>query len=257
MIKLQDYTPEVYYKESRDFQLIGRLYDLILNYSKTNAGMLYYLPLSQNSDDQFIELLAYTLGFKQKHSYTAKHLRAICSVFSEILRNKGSIKSVLLACGAIMHSEGIDKDIDYELSDNNTALRLYLPPELNDTTLLSDLMDYILPAGMACNIVKLVIANRDATTKIGTADSFKLFGKGDYEPKSHTGDGSKYMYDSNVMSILPRYIESADTDRESGIIKASDTTKPLAEDTLGVFANSSIYKPQSGQDESSDEEDDD
>ena len=87
MIKLQDYTPDVYYNESRDFQFIGRLYDIVLNYVKTNADLLYDLPLSDNSDSQFIELLAFTLGFQPKHKYTAKHLRAICSVFSDILRN--------------------------------------------------------------------------------------------------------------------------------------------------------------------------
>ena len=57
MIKLQDYTPEVYYRESRDFQFIGRLYDLVLNYVKTNADLIYSLPLSDNSDNQFIQPL--------------------------------------------------------------------------------------------------------------------------------------------------------------------------------------------------------
>ena len=61
MIKLQDYTPEVYYRESRDFQFIGRLYDLVLNYVKTNADLIYSLPLSDNSDNQFIDLMAMTL----------------------------------------------------------------------------------------------------------------------------------------------------------------------------------------------------
>ena len=45
MIKLQNYTPEIYYKESRDFQFIGRLYDLVLNSIKTEVDLLYYLPL--------------------------------------------------------------------------------------------------------------------------------------------------------------------------------------------------------------------
>ena len=67
MIKLQDYTPEVYYRESRDFQFIGRLYDLVLNYVKTNADLIYSLPLSDNSDNQFIDLMAMTLGFHAKH----------------------------------------------------------------------------------------------------------------------------------------------------------------------------------------------
>ena len=77
MIKLQDYTPEVYYKSSRDFQFIGRLYDLVLNYVKTNADSIYYNPLSDNSNQGMTELLALTLGFRSKYHYTTKQLRAI------------------------------------------------------------------------------------------------------------------------------------------------------------------------------------
>ena len=40
MIKLQELTPSVYYEQSRDFQFIGRLYDIVLNYIKTNADNL-------------------------------------------------------------------------------------------------------------------------------------------------------------------------------------------------------------------------
>ena len=29
MIKTQELTPEVYYKKSRDFQILGRIYDII------------------------------------------------------------------------------------------------------------------------------------------------------------------------------------------------------------------------------------
>ena len=43
MIKLQDYTPDIYYSESRDFQFIGRLFDLVLNYVKTNVDIGAYL----------------------------------------------------------------------------------------------------------------------------------------------------------------------------------------------------------------------
>ena len=41
MIRLQDMTPSVYYDQSRDFQFIGRLFDVVLNSVKTNADMVY------------------------------------------------------------------------------------------------------------------------------------------------------------------------------------------------------------------------
>jgi hypothetical protein len=54
MIKLQNYTPEIYYKESRDFQFIGRLFDLVLNAVKTDADLLYHIPLSTDSDEKLL-----------------------------------------------------------------------------------------------------------------------------------------------------------------------------------------------------------
>jgi hypothetical protein len=171
MIRLQDYTPDVYYNESRDFQFIGRLYDLLFNYAKTNADLLESLPLSDNSDDQFVELLAYTLGFKPKHKYTSKHLRAICSCLSEIYRNKGTIKAIRLACNAIFNAEGINEELTYELKENSTHLILYLPTKLYDTTLLNDLFDYILPAGLICNTIRLAHLDKDAYTNIAINDN--------------------------------------------------------------------------------------
>ena len=236
MIKLQNYTPDVYYRESRDFQFIGRLYDLILNYSKTNADLLYSLPLSDNSDDKFIELLALTLGFKVRHKYTAKHLRAICSCFSEILRNKGTIKAVLIACGAIFNSEGIDSDVNYELDEKNShSLTVFLPPELKDTTLLIDLCDYILPAGMSCNFVHLVVINTSGVTQVWTQDTFKLYARG-------TEERYAYEYNNDKWSRLIKLSNTEGTDTSNNIVNTGDAIRALIEDRQGIFMNNSIIK---------------
>lgn len=238
MIKLQDYTPDVYYSESRDFQFIGRLFDLVLNYSKTNADILYNLPLSKNSDDQFVELLALTLGFKAKHNYTAKHLKAVCSVFSEIIKNKGTIKAIKIACQAIFHSEGITRPFEYEIDNENHILTIYIPPELQDTTLLLDLCDYVLPAGLSCNMVKLVLINKPAYTPVAVRDVFRLLLK----DGSITRDPANKNYEySNVKlaTIQKYYSDNAtghETNLDAGIINTGDAIKALAGDLPGLFA---------------------
>ena len=173
MIKLQNLTPEVYYKESRDFQLLGRLFDLVLNAVKTDTDLLYNLPLSTNSDEKLLELLALTLGFKPKHQYNAKNLKAVCSVFSEILRNKGSIKAIKIACEALFNSMDISQQLDYDFTKgkDNTELNLYIAKDFGDITLLNDLLSYILPAGMSCNIIREFHVLTDSNTNIGISDS--------------------------------------------------------------------------------------
>ena len=170
MIKLQDYTPEVYYKSSRDFQFIGRLYDLVLNYVKTNADSIYYNPLSDNSNQGMTELLALTLGFRSKYHYTTKQLRAICSIFSYALKNKGNVRSILAVCNALLRAEGISQDARYELYDNNTSINIIVSQDFPDVMILSDVLSYLLPAGMNYTITKELTLSGDASTNLGTTD---------------------------------------------------------------------------------------
>lgn len=227
MIKLQDYTPEIYYKESRDFQFIGRLFDLVLNATKTNADLLQYLPLNANSDDQLTELLALTLGFKPRHQYNARQLKAICSVFVEILRNKGSIKALKIACEALFNSMDINQAFDYNFTEgkDNTELNLYISSEFEDITILNDLLTYVLPAGMSCNIIKELHISAESNTNIGIKNS-----------------ASWGTVDLNTYSQIPR-LSTTTTNPSANTVKTSDAIKAIINNTTPGFSiNSEIVK---------------
>ena len=173
MIKLQELTPSVYYEQSRDFQFIGRLYDIVLNYIKTNADNLYTLPIGKNMDEKLLNLLAFTLGFQSKHHYNSKQLLAICSVLPLILKHKGSLNAILIAVNSILYAEGINQALDYEFKNNN--LVLYLSPDLSDLTLLKDIMVYILPAGIGCDMIKEIQSVNKIETILTTKDEVKVY----------------------------------------------------------------------------------
>ena len=173
MIKLQDLTPSIYYEQSRDFQFIGRLYDIVLNYVKTNADNLYTLPIGKNMDEKLLNLLAFTLGFQSKHHYNSKQLLAICSVLPLILKHKGSLNAILIAVNSILYAEGINQALDYEFKDNN--LVLYLSPDLSDLTLLKDIMIYILPAGIGCDMIKEIQSVNKIETILTTKDEVTVY----------------------------------------------------------------------------------
>lgn len=173
MIKLQELTPSVYYEQSRDFQFIGRLYDIVLNYIKTNADNLYTLPIGKNMNEKLLNLLAFTLGFQSKHHYNSKQLLAICSVLPLILKHKGSLNAILIAVNSILYAEGINQALDYEFKDNN--LVLYLSPDLSDLTLLKDIMVYILPAGIGCDMIKEIQSVNKIKTILTTKDEVKVY----------------------------------------------------------------------------------
>ena len=173
MIKLQELTPSVYYEQSRDFQFIGRLYDIVLNYVKTNADNLYTLPIGKNMDEKLLNLLAFTLGFQSKHQYNSKQLLAICSVLPLILKHKGSLNAILIAVNSILYAEGINQALDYEFKNNN--LVLYLSPDLSDLTLLKDIMIYILPAGIGCDMIKEIQSVNKIETVLTTKDEVTVY----------------------------------------------------------------------------------
>ena len=175
MIKLQDLTPAVYYEQSRDFQFIGRLYDLVLNYIKTNAANLYNLPVGKNMDEQLLNLLALTLGFKPTKNYNSKQLRAICSVLPTILRHKGSIQALVLATNALLAAEGVRQPLDYTMHPKE-GITLYVAQELDDLNLFTDLLDYLLPAGLSCNIVKESQLVKEVRTTLGFNDHVTING---------------------------------------------------------------------------------
>lgn len=174
MIKLQDLTPEIYTKQSRDFQFIIALYDIILNHVKTNAANLYQLPIGKNMNEQLLNLLSLTLGFKATKNYNSKQLLAICSVLPEVLKNKGSINALIISTNALLAAEGINQALDYSIEPKK-SITLYLSQQLTDLNLLKDLLDYILPAGISCSLVKESQMLTKVETKIGVSDSVHIY----------------------------------------------------------------------------------
>lgn len=154
MIKTQSLVPTVYYRESRDFQLFGRLYDIIFNYAKTNVDLMTNFPINKNTDSKLLELLSRTLGFEAKANYHNKDLNAICSVFIQLMKEKGSLKSIERLLRTILNAEGIDEKFSIKqkaaTAETSITLDIYIPDIITNSeiALLENILDYILPAGV-------------------------------------------------------------------------------------------------------------
>ena len=147
MIKTKNLVPEVYYNQSRDFQLLGRAFDVALNYAKMNADIMQGLPLSDNSDDSMISLTASSLGFETKHQYNARDLKNICAVFRDLIKDKGTKSAIERAVKTLMNAQNIGGEPFVDIDNVHYTLDIYVPYGIQDLILLEDLFDYILPAG--------------------------------------------------------------------------------------------------------------
>lgn len=228
MIKTKNLTPENYYKQSRDFQLIGRIFDFVLNYLKTNIDTVSNNPFSEDFDLELTKILATSLGFKQSHEYNNKQLKALCSTFIYLLRNKGNIKSIENLLNLLANTENnADKfivDINTEVDPYN--LLIYIPLDVKDTTLFEDVLKYILPAGMSYTIIsQLLLDIEPITTKFTLKE----------------GDVTNFISNSIVKAgIVKNVSHSAKT---AQILRADYADLPLQSDTeTGRLDNMTIVR---------------
>ena len=159
MIDTLKITPSIYSKESRDYQLIGRLYNAVFNYAKMSIDGMNNFPLSKDSDKRFLDLVAKTIGFESKHSYNTENLYALCSSFKKIVSHKGTKKAIEELLSVLLNSQNINKLFKVDVYTNkNTgkfkpySIVIYVPTELKDIIMLEDMMSYILPAGFVYEI---------------------------------------------------------------------------------------------------------
>jgi hypothetical protein len=127
----------------------------VLNSVKHNVDDLYDLPITK-ADPRLTELLAMTLGFKVKRKYDQEQLAALVSILPSLLKYKGTEYAIILAIEALIKSSGVLGDFDAGNEQffkiTNSHIDITLPKELIDITLFTDLLPYILPAGMTYRI---------------------------------------------------------------------------------------------------------
>lgn len=237
MIKTENLTPEIYYQMSRDFQLLGRLYDVVLNSTKTDVDLLYNLPIGINSNLDNLDLLAMTLGFVPKHKYNAKHLKAVCSVLPLIMRNKGSLQSIIILVNTILHVEGIKETVECfektHLDDNNKTVKdhsvvIAVPDKLQDLSLIYDLLDYLLPAGISYELMLVFTVKINGKTELGYKDTIKIYSN------EMVNEDSTDFYDVSY-GALPDV-----TDKNV----RNKITDFAAKDTSGLSIHSTILSPE-------------
>lgn len=166
MFVLQNKVPEVYINESRDFQLLCRLWE------GSWAGVKYNLDTIISSLDpfnikgEFLELLATKVGFFTDEDIEDNVLRYIISTFKYALRYKGSREGIRIAFTAILNSEHIvlsDTDIIIDINNSEHSITINSPEEVRNTLALREYLKYILPPGYTYTVNKYVVSDKNTS----------------------------------------------------------------------------------------------
>ena len=149
IIRLQEKIPEVYTNTSRDFQLLTRLYDLIINGFKYDTDNILNTINTDKCDNRLIQLLQTKLGFFSDKYITDDDLRLILKVFPTIVKNKGSKLGIEQAVRIFFRICGLNKSkINVTVVNNTKVTRdsyiIYIDLyEKVDTTILDEILKYI------------------------------------------------------------------------------------------------------------------
>lgn len=147
MFRLQENVPEVYVKQSRDFQLFCRIYDVINNAIRFNAKSTINLLSPLQTSDKMLPLLATRVGFFPKNQYNTEALREVISAFPYIIKYKGSKKGIEMALNVILKIENNYKNSIVNIDTENSIVNIYTETKIQGEALLRDVLSYILPIG--------------------------------------------------------------------------------------------------------------
>ena len=161
MFKIQNNVPSVYINESRDFQVLCRLYDC------WHGAQKFFIDSIQNILDpklvlnEYLTLLCTRVGFFTTEHIDSNVLRNIISAFPYIIRNKGNKRGIVQAVNCILKAENNSTStvpVNVVIDNTTHTIGIYTSNDIYNKTALSELLRYVLPFGYTYTLYTYVEA---------------------------------------------------------------------------------------------------
>lgn len=155
IIRLERFTPNVYANNSRDFQLLCRTYDSIVNGVKFDIDTIPTLSSTKMCRESLLELLQTKLGFFTTKPIDNETLRYVLSAFPYLIKSKGTREAILQAIYVFLKIERIDYNSSTSVVIDNTNYEILINFESTkklDYSILHEIFRYILPTGYIVKI---------------------------------------------------------------------------------------------------------
>lgn len=157
VFRIQSNVPERYVNESRDFQLIGRLYDCIINGIKVDVDSIENIIDTNSCSGSLLQLLQSKVGFFTSVAITTEDLRIVLDAFPRMIKNKGSLLGIKQAINTFLKVKhlktGAYLTVTNEASteEDRYTINIGVESEIIDTSILDALFYYVLPSGYIVN----------------------------------------------------------------------------------------------------------
>lgn len=146
-LRLTENVPDIYVKESRDFQLLCRLYDMTHQDIRYHIDTMTDALTAEKANNRILPLLADRVGFRTNKHIDDNVLRYIISAFPYIIKNKGTKKGIEQAAATILKAENSIDPPTITIDNTNYIITITTPIKIFNKVALEELLKYIIPTG--------------------------------------------------------------------------------------------------------------
>lgn len=110
MLDIEQLTPPVYSKNSRDFQFFSKLLQTAVNSVKYNADNLQNMYDPFKCNDRMLDLLCSIYNYQPKNNPTDQDLRVILTNYTRLMKNKGNRLGIEQAVAMALKLQHINRE---------------------------------------------------------------------------------------------------------------------------------------------------
>lgn len=152
MFRVGNNVPDVYMQESRDFQLLSRLYDLVFQAARFSIDSMEQISDTMRCNDLLLPLVATKVGFFTDLNLTSKADRICLSAFPYIIKYKGSLQGITLVANVFEQITNTNVGVQLD-KDDSSHVTITFEDYTPDIDLLYSLLSYIRPVGLLIDYV--------------------------------------------------------------------------------------------------------
>lgn len=157
VIRSKDFVP-YFYRNSRDYQSILALFDLIINVTKINIDTLIDNLDPNKCNYLLLELLASFVGYDYDHKESYDANRLIINNYINMIRNRGNVVGLKTAAALSFNAKDDEDRVEqldmfsvrYLKDERKIAIYIYVPTYLNK---IRDLIERVRPAGIPLELI--------------------------------------------------------------------------------------------------------
>ncbi len=156
MFRLENNVPSTYIENSRDFQLLVRLYDSVFTGVRFDENTIPNILDPRLINDRMLDLYATKVGFFTNTIIDSKILREILQTFPYAIKNKGNKKGIEQAVYTILKTERNYSIPQIVIDNDNYSITIYTSKEIKNKKALEAFLEYIIPIGYTYSIEQFI-----------------------------------------------------------------------------------------------------